>query len=108
MIATTLALYHALPRFIVSARAHSHWISQGTTLNAEKFGIRELRGRTMGVLGYGHIGREIGRMAKLMGMTVVGESRFSLSCLATSDPLNLSPCSCHSKRDQGTHRRIPH
>jgi len=36
---------------------------------------RELRGRTVGIVGYGHIGREVARRCKAFGMTVMAVSR---------------------------------
>jgi len=35
----------------------------------------ELEGKTLGILGYGHIGRELARMAKCMGMRVLAMKR---------------------------------
>jgi phosphoglycerate dehydrogenase-like enzyme len=40
-----------------------------------KFLPDELRGRTMGILGYGSIGREVARLAKAFGMTVLATKR---------------------------------
>ena len=36
---------------------------------------RELRGSTIGIVGYGSIGREVGRLAKAFGMTVLASKR---------------------------------
>lgn len=36
---------------------------------------RELRGSTIGIIGYGSIGREVGRLAKAFGMTVLASKR---------------------------------
>lgn len=41
----------------------------------QKFVPVELRGKTMGILGYGSLGREIARQAKAMGMTVLVTKR---------------------------------
>jgi phosphoglycerate dehydrogenase-like enzyme len=40
-----------------------------------RFGPRPVAGTTMGIVGYGRIGREIGRLARAHGMTVVATSR---------------------------------
>ena len=74
VVAVTLSLYHSLPRFILSARNNSKWIAK-STFDEEMYCTRELRGRRVGVLGYGHIGREIGRMFKALGMDVVVATR---------------------------------
>ena len=31
----------------------------------------EVRGKTLGIIGYGHIGRQVGVIAEMMGMRVV-------------------------------------
>jgi phosphoglycerate dehydrogenase-like enzyme len=41
----------------------------------EMFAPRELRGQTLGIAGYGSIGRELARMATTLGMTVVATKR---------------------------------
>lgn len=40
-----------------------------------RFGPRPVAGTTMGIVGYGRIGREIGRLARAHGMTVIATSR---------------------------------
>jgi phosphoglycerate dehydrogenase-like enzyme len=41
----------------------------------ERFKPHELRGQTLGIVGYGSIGRELARMADQLGMTVLGSKR---------------------------------
>ncbi len=67
---TTMAAWHFLPAYVLS-QSKPAWERDGyrTTL------VRELRGHTMGVLGYGHIGRECARMAQALGMKVVAATR---------------------------------
>jgi phosphoglycerate dehydrogenase-like enzyme len=40
-------------------------------------GIQDLRGRTLGIVGYGSVGREVGRLAKAFGMRVLAAIRLS-------------------------------
>jgi phosphoglycerate dehydrogenase-like enzyme len=41
----------------------------------ERFAGTDLEGRTVAVVGYGKVGREVGRMAEALGMTVLGVGR---------------------------------
>jgi phosphoglycerate dehydrogenase-like enzyme len=43
-----------------------------------------LRGRTLGIVGYGSIGRELGRMADALGMTVLAAKRDAMSTEETT------------------------
>lgn len=52
-------------------QAQNEWPSQ----RWDKFVPDELRGRTLGVLGYGSIGREVARIGKAFGMTVLVTKR---------------------------------
>ncbi len=51
----------------------------------EQFNVTELRGRTMGIVGYGDIGRAIAERAKCMGMRVLALRRNP--ALSAGDPL---------------------
>lgn len=64
VVSSVMAMFHGFPRFI-RAQADSHWTPH-TDLHRDGFAVRELRGQTMGILGYGHIGRETARMAKAL------------------------------------------
>lgn len=48
---------------------------------------RDLRGRTMGIVGYGRIGREAGRLARAIGMEVVATKARPDTALASQDGL---------------------
>ncbi|KAJ9117000.1 hypothetical protein QFC22_004658 [Naganishia vaughanmartiniae] len=75
VIATTMALYHNFPKFILSgAEDPPRWIRMPELGNGG-FVVRELRGRTIGLLGYGHIARETARMAQALGMRVTCATR---------------------------------
>jgi phosphoglycerate dehydrogenase-like enzyme len=65
-----LALAHRLPR-IMHYQARAEWPAGRWA----KFVPQELRGATLGVIGYGSIGREIGRLAHAFGMRVLGVRR---------------------------------
>jgi D-3-phosphoglycerate dehydrogenase len=39
--------------------------------NKSAVGSREVRGKTLGIVGYGHIGRQVGVLAEAMGLTVL-------------------------------------
>lgn len=63
------------PRLIRQKHAH-HW---------EKYCVKELRGQTMGIIGYGDIGRACAVLAKAYGMRILALRRRPE--LSTDDPL---------------------
>lgn len=67
-ITTMLALAHRVPRMV-------EWHGKGTWPPDEDrwrlFVPTEIRGATMGIIGYGSIGRELARVAKALGMKVL-------------------------------------
>jgi phosphoglycerate dehydrogenase-like enzyme len=65
-----LAFAHRLRR-MVYYQAQAEWPKR----RWQKFVPQELRGATVGVIGYGSIGREIGRLARAFGMRVLGVHR---------------------------------
>ncbi len=65
-----LALGRRLP-FIMADKAKKHWAED----RFERFRPMELRGSTVGVVGYGSIGREIGRLCKAFGAQVLAAKR---------------------------------
>lgn len=67
-----LALAHRLPA-IAELRSAQRWPS-----DAQRLAVltpRAVRGSTVGIIGYGRIGREIGRLASAFGMEIIGVSR---------------------------------
>jgi phosphoglycerate dehydrogenase-like enzyme len=60
-------LYFArdMPRLLGQQRAH-HW---------ERCAVESLRGKTLGIVGLGKVGREVARVARALGMCVVGSRR---------------------------------
>lgn len=70
VLAMALALNHRLPRMWAYQQARE-WPKD----RWEKFVPVELRGATIGIVGYGSIGREVARMAKAMGMRILALNR---------------------------------
>lgn len=70
VMAQLLAWSNHVPRWL-------HYQAAATWPNDrwEKFVPHELRGKTLGIAGYGSIGREIARLAKAFGMTVLATKR---------------------------------
>jgi phosphoglycerate dehydrogenase-like enzyme len=65
-----LAFAHHLPRMI-DYQKRSEWPKRRWDL----FAPRELRGSTVGIVGYGSIGREVARLARAFGMRVQATKR---------------------------------
>lgn len=70
VMAQILAWAHRVPRWLRVQR-QGEWPSQ----RWEKFVPDELRGKTIGIAGYGSIGREVGRLARCFGMRVLATKR---------------------------------
>jgi phosphoglycerate dehydrogenase-like enzyme len=67
-MAMILALAYEVPRFL-DLQARAEWLSP------DRYVPRTLRGQTIGVVGYGSIGRELARLAAGFGMRVVAVKR---------------------------------
>jgi phosphoglycerate dehydrogenase-like enzyme len=67
-----MAFGHRLPLMLDLQRRHE-WPS--FQFRWDNFTPHELRGATVGVIGYGAIGRELGRLAHAFGMRVLGMNR---------------------------------
>ncbi len=70
VLAMMLAFSRRIPRML-AFQARAEWPPR----RWEKFAAPELRGATVGVMGYGSIGREVGRLAHAFGMRVLGLRR---------------------------------
>lgn len=93
-LAEIIMLMRGIPQ--KNAAAHrGEWLKTAT-------GSREIRGKTLGIVGYGHIGSQLGIIAESMGMKVIfqdvesklplgnAESRYQLDdLLAESDVVSL-------------------
>ena len=83
-------------RFHLTARAQSNrtWLRRQPFMD----NVRELRGATIGIVGYGSLGREIARLAQAFGMRVLALKRVpqqhtdtGWSLAGTGDPQGLLP-----------------
>lgn len=72
VLTTVLAWFHRLP-LLLDWQHQQNW-QRNSSLKAE-FLPQEIRGKTLGVVGYGSIGREVARLAKAFGMRIVAMQR---------------------------------
>ncbi|KAL8283180.1 hypothetical protein RQP46_005958 [Phenoliferia psychrophenolica] len=81
VVMSIMMLWHRLPTLILRAHQEESWVS-----NSEMGGhyVREMRGATIGVLGYGAIGREVARMCSTFGTTII-------ACTRSGKPSAMSP-----------------
>jgi phosphoglycerate dehydrogenase-like enzyme len=70
VMAQILAVAHRLPRMFED-KAAAHWTEDRQT----RYLPHELRGATLGVVGYGSIGREVARLGQGFGMSVLAVKR---------------------------------
>jgi phosphoglycerate dehydrogenase-like enzyme len=69
-IASMLAFSHRL-HIAIRAQLRREWHRRGSFME----GVDELRGKTLGIIGYGSIGRETARLGDALGMTVLALKR---------------------------------
>jgi phosphoglycerate dehydrogenase-like enzyme len=95
-MAMILALAYEVPRFL-DLQARAEWLAP------EHYVPRTLRGQTIGVVGYGSIGRELARLAAGFGMRVVAVKRdpsrmqedHGYTAPGTGDPDGTIPAAVH-------------
>jgi phosphoglycerate dehydrogenase-like enzyme len=103
-IATTLALFHQLQPQILISQNEKRWATDADI--AGQLFVRELRSCTVGVLGYGHIGREAARLSKAFGAKVVAATSDGMkkkqqgwAIEGTGDPDGSIPSQYYSTKD---------
>ncbi len=69
-VASMLAWAHRF-HLMIRAQARHEWMRSGGFMTS----VEELRGKTLGVIGYGSIGRETARIAGAMGMRILALKR---------------------------------
>lgn len=69
-LASMLAYAHRL-HLAIRAHVRREWMRSGAFMAS----VDEIRGRTLGIVGYGSIGRETARLAQAFGMTVLALKR---------------------------------
>ena len=78
VLAQMLALGHHIPKMIED-KEQKHWPrkldDQLSESRWERYVPQELRDRTLGVVGYGSVGREIARLAQAFGMQILAIKR---------------------------------
>ena len=70
VMASMLAYAHRL-HVSIRAQTRKQWLGPGWLASAPYLAtVDELRGKTLGILGYGSVGRELARLARVFGMRV--------------------------------------
>ena len=71
---STLAEYNMMA-IAYFAKDLPRLLRQKNDKNWEKYSVEEIRGKTLGIIGYGDIGRACAKLAKAYGMNVVAQRR---------------------------------
>ena len=85
MFSSTLAEY-CMMACSYFAKDLPRLMQQKANVNWEQYPVRELRGSTMGIVGYGDIGRACAKLAKAYGMKVIGLKRDISTFRSEDDP----------------------
>ena len=72
VLTMTLAWFHRLPR-LLAYQQRGQWPAPAERLSL--FVPEELRGKTIGIVGYGSVGRQVARLATTLGMRVLAMHR---------------------------------
>ncbi|PWN91045.1 hypothetical protein FA10DRAFT_267458 [Acaromyces ingoldii] len=71
VLTTIHMIYLRLNEQHINAQVHGKWVDQLPDLYGKPYAGRTIRGRTVGLLGYGHLGRETARLLKAYGAHVI-------------------------------------
>jgi phosphoglycerate dehydrogenase-like enzyme len=100
IIVTTVSGLHATPigEFILSAilmfaKGAPGYLRAQLRHEWTRFAPSELYGKTVGIVGMGHIGTEAGRLAKAFGCRIIGTRRSATASHATPDADEIMPAS---------------
>ncbi len=93
VLAVTLAWFHRLPT-VFEWQRRAAWPEQ--TARATIFDQDEVRGKTIGIVGYGSIGRHAARLASAIGMRVLAMQRVPAWAIRTGicQSASMPPMSC--------------
>lgn len=100
IVVTTVSGLHATPigEFVIGAMLQfakgAHRTSRAQVRHEwTRFAPTELRGKTVGIIGMGHIGDEVARLAKAFGCRVIGTRRSATAITATEYADEVRPAS---------------
>lgn len=71
VLACILNIYHRLPEQLLNQHIKQEWIVDLPDHHGHHYKVRSLMGKTVGILGYGHLGRECARLLKTMGCRIL-------------------------------------
>ena len=86
VFALLLELCHHVALHDAAVRA-GEWTRQ-PDFSLRKTPLIELAGKTMGIVGYGRIGRRVGELARAFGMTVIAHARLPMAPRPTVAPVS--------------------
>lgn len=81
VLASILVLFHTLNTLIIIAKNEQKWINVYNEYDGMY--IRVMRGSTVGIVGYGHIGAECARMCHSLGAKIIALTRKGIPVKST-------------------------
>jgi D-3-phosphoglycerate dehydrogenase len=82
VIAEMIMLMRGIPQRNMALHLTGEWLK-----NADK--SHEVRGKTLGIIGYGHIGMQVSAIAENLGMNVIYYDIVNKLCLGNANPVSL-------------------